>query len=79
MPRRFLFVCALLFAQAVCFGGNWPQWRGPNMTGTADEKNLPVRWSATENITWKLALSLLPGATVTSLTSDTIPLIFRKA
>jgi outer membrane protein assembly factor BamB len=63
MPRRFLFVCVLLFAQAVCFGGNWPQWRGPNMTGTADEKDLPVRWSATDNITWKLAMPDFSGST----------------
>jgi outer membrane protein assembly factor BamB len=63
MTRRFLFVCAWLFAQAVCFGGNWPHWRGPNMTGTADEKDLPVRWSATENITWKLALPDFSGST----------------
>jgi outer membrane protein assembly factor BamB len=32
---------------------DWPQWRGPNGTGAVDEKDLPVRWSATENIAWK--------------------------
>ena len=63
MHRRFLFACALLFAQAVCFGGNWPHWRGPNMTGSVDEKNLPVRWSPTENITWKLAMPDFSGST----------------
>jgi outer membrane protein assembly factor BamB len=35
---------------------DWPQWRGPNGTGATDEKNLPVRWSATENVAWKTDL-----------------------
>jgi outer membrane protein assembly factor BamB len=32
---------------------DWPNWRGPRGTGASDEKNLPVRWSASENIAWK--------------------------
>jgi outer membrane protein assembly factor BamB len=36
---------------------DWPQWRGPAGNGIADEKNLPERWSATENVTWKATLS----------------------
>jgi outer membrane protein assembly factor BamB len=63
MRRRFFFVCTLLSLQSLSFGGNWPQWRGPNLNGYADERNLPVRWSATENITWKLALPDFSGAT----------------
>jgi hypothetical protein len=35
---------------------NWPQWRGPSLNGLSGEKNLPVRWSTAENITWKLHL-----------------------
>ncbi len=31
----------------------WPAWRGPRGDGTSEEKNVPLRWSATENITWK--------------------------
>lgn len=31
-------------------------WRGATGNGVSEEKNLPVRWSATENITWKVAL-----------------------
>jgi outer membrane protein assembly factor BamB len=36
---------------------DWPQWRGPAGNGIADEKNLPERWSATENVAWKAALA----------------------
>jgi len=51
------------FVQETRRSGNWPQWRGPAMNGTAEEKNLPVRWSAAENITWKLALPDFSGST----------------
>lgn len=35
---------------------DWPQWRGPRGTGASDEKNLPVKWTATENVAWKAAI-----------------------
>ena len=63
MVRQFLITCAFLFAQAASFAGNWPQWRGPNQNGSASEKNLPATWSATENVTWKLALPAFSGST----------------
>jgi outer membrane protein assembly factor BamB len=42
---------------------HWPQWRGPMLNGESGEKNLPVRWSTTENITWKLAVPERSGST----------------
>jgi len=33
------------------------------MNGAADEKNLPVQWSASENITWKIAMPDFSGST----------------
>jgi outer membrane protein assembly factor BamB len=41
---------------------NWPNWRGPSLTGVSGEKNLPVKWTATENIAWKLALPAWSGS-----------------
>jgi outer membrane protein assembly factor BamB len=35
---------------------DWPQWRGPLGTGVSGERNLPVRWSATENVAWRADL-----------------------
>lgn len=35
---------------------NWPEWRGPDRNGVSREKNLPTKWSATENVKWKVAL-----------------------
>jgi outer membrane protein assembly factor BamB len=41
-------------AAGLAAAGNWPQWRGPQMTGLPSEEGaLPERWSATENVAWK--------------------------
>jgi len=42
---------------------NWPQWRGPSLNGISTEKDLPLHWSASENIAWKLAMPARSGAT----------------
>jgi outer membrane protein assembly factor BamB len=56
-----LLVCAVLAAAP--HAENWPQWRGPMLNGISSETNLPVKWSATENVTWKLALPAWSGST----------------
>ncbi len=63
MVRRVLMAGALLCAGGMGVAGNWPHWRGPNMNGTSEEKNLPIRWSTTENVTWKVALPDFSGST----------------
>jgi len=63
MRRAVLVVCAVLSIEAVCLGDNWPHWRGPNMNGFVEATNLPVRWSTTDNVTWKLALPDFSGST----------------
>jgi len=42
---------------------NWPQWRGPDLNGVSREKGLPIKWSPTENIAWKVLLPSRSGAT----------------
>src|SRR6476660_522094 len=42
---------------------NWPQWRGPALNGVSAETNLPVRWSKTDNVAWKLAMPAWSGST----------------
>jgi outer membrane protein assembly factor BamB len=46
----------LLISLNFVIAENWPQWRGPKLNGTSDERDLPVKWSMTENITWKVAM-----------------------
>ncbi len=64
MRLRVLLI-TLLFALPSTFarGENWPQWRGPELNGTSPDKNLPVSWSTTENIVWRLALPAWSGST----------------
>lgn len=63
--KRPTAVIALLLGLAACplAAEQWPQWRGPMLNGVSGEKNLPVRWSATDNITWKLAMPERSGST----------------
>ncbi len=42
---------------------NWPQWRGPGNNGISSETGLPTKWSATENIAWRLPLPGPAGST----------------
>lgn len=60
--RRSLLVLILVLVPTVR-ADNWPGWRGPTGQGLSIEKNLPVKWSATENLRWKVPL---PGAGASS-------------
>jgi outer membrane protein assembly factor BamB len=53
----------VLLGAAPLTAENWPQWRGPRLDGTSQEKNLPVKWTAQENVAWKLALPDRSGST----------------
>jgi outer membrane protein assembly factor BamB len=55
MFSRNLFFVGPFLALSLC-GGNWPAWRGPEGTGVASEKNLPLHWSTNENVRWHTAL-----------------------
>jgi outer membrane protein assembly factor BamB len=48
----FLAFCATLPAIAE----NWPAWRGPQLSGVASEKDLPLTWSENENVRWRVDL-----------------------
>ena len=59
--RNFIFriLPAIAFAAALSpalRAENWPAWRGPRGDGTSIEKNVPVKWSAAENVVWKVPL-----------------------
>src|SRR4051812_48451105 len=60
---------ALLLSAALLHAENWAQFRGPTGQGHSSEKNLPVKWSATENIAWKTAI---PGESWSS------PIVWRE-
>lgn len=65
MSLRYFLLALLLIAASFTPAGaeNWPQWRGPYLNGTSREKNPPLRWSSTENVTWRLAMPSWSGST----------------
>jgi hypothetical protein len=48
-----LTVAVALLSSALA--GNWPAWRGPNADGTTPETDLPLHFSATEGVKWKVS------------------------
>jgi outer membrane protein assembly factor BamB len=63
MRERILGILAVLvISLSVARAENWPQWRGPSLNGVSNEKNLPVKWSAEENVVWKVPMPGLSGA-----------------
>jgi outer membrane protein assembly factor BamB len=57
MLRGLAFVLAsILSVASVARGEDWPQWRGPRGDGTSSEKNVPTKWSETENVHWKVGV-----------------------
>jgi outer membrane protein assembly factor BamB len=60
--RRCATLAIALSISGAVFAENWPGWRGPAGNGISSEKNLPVEWSPTQNVAWKLALPGSAGA-----------------
>src|SRR5262245_41732287 len=59
---RIAAVLLCIFASSA-MSADWRQFRGPTGQGTSGEKGLPVKWSADDNIAWKVKL---PGAGASS-------------
>jgi len=52
--KAIWMMCWILAASA--WAGEWPGWRGPRGDGVSGETNVPVRWSSTENVAWKVPI-----------------------
>src|SRR5215213_1334837 len=66
--KRLGVVALLLVTFVIVRADNWPQWRGPSLNGVSNEKNLPIKWTTEENVSWKVPM---PG------TSGSTPIIWR--
>jgi outer membrane protein assembly factor BamB len=54
----------MLFLPGACLrADNWPNWRGPDNNGVARGNRLPLTWSESRNIAWKLPLPGKAGST----------------
>ncbi|MBC8351678.1 MAG: PQQ-binding-like beta-propeller repeat protein [Planctomycetes bacterium] len=59
MRANIQFVFCLAFSVTACglaSAENWTRFRGPNGQGISSEVDLPVKWSATDNIAWKTSI-----------------------
>ena len=55
MQAAFIsFISFVSFVSFMSFGSDWPQFRGPGGQGHSTEQGLPVEWSETKNIAWKV-------------------------
>jgi len=56
-PSTLIFgAISALLLHSSAFAANWPAWRGPTGDGIATDTDLPLKWSATENVKWKTPL-----------------------
>jgi len=60
----------LLIAAVSGLAADWPQFRGTNATGVADETNLPVEFGPDKNVVWRTPLP--PGPSSPSIAGDKI-------
>jgi outer membrane protein assembly factor BamB len=56
-------LAATIATVTLAYAENWPQWRGPSFNGTSPDKNLPVKFSATEGVKWSVDMPGISGAT----------------
>ncbi len=63
--QRLILILGILLISVVgaAVAENWPHWRGPRNDGTSLETGLPVQWSRTDNVFWRLPLPGPAGAT----------------
>ncbi len=54
--RRTYRTLAGLASLALCLAADWPQFRGPNASGTAEDTNLPIEFGPDTNVVWKTTL-----------------------
>lgn len=52
--RGFCSLALAMLLSSRAESGDWPEFRGPTGQGHSTETNLPLRWSDTENVRWKV-------------------------
>lgn len=57
--RPSALLCLLVLSVTTSGAGDWIEFRGPGGQGHAEASGLPITWSETENVAWKVPL---PGS-----------------
>jgi outer membrane protein assembly factor BamB len=56
VTSRLFGLLIVLASASTVHADNWPGWRGVGNHGISAEKNLPLSWSRTKNVRWKIEL-----------------------
>ena len=54
--KTILTATVVLLSVTIASAENWPAWRGADGSGVSTEKNLPLNWTTSENVRWKVPL-----------------------
>jgi outer membrane protein assembly factor BamB len=63
MLRHIAPALLLLTTLSPLSAADWRAWRGPTGQGFCEEKDLPLTWSDTENVKWKIPLAVQGNST----------------
>ncbi len=63
MRFTFTFLSMAILLSTTANAENWPQWRGAKSDGISTEKNIPTKWTKSENIAWRTPMPGQAGAT----------------
>src|SRR5262249_32738248 len=69
--KRTAALVVLTAACSAIAAADWPAWRGPSGQGLCQEKGVPLKWSSTENVKWKVPLAH-PGNSTPVVWGDNI-------
>src|SRR6188472_1197725 len=56
MSRTRALLTLGLALQVTLAAEDWPQFRGPGGQGHSSERGLPVEWSESKNVAWRVAV-----------------------
>src|SRR5687767_9744473 len=62
--KRIAAFLLILLPTSLALADNWPAWRGPTGQGFCEEK-IPLKWSKTDNVKWKVKLEVQGNSTPT--------------
>ena len=58
MAARLLLPAALILALSlVAYAADWPEFRGPTGQGHSTETGLPLSWSESKGVAWKVRVN----------------------
>jgi outer membrane protein assembly factor BamB len=52
--RRLVFALLIAVLPSSVLGGDWTEFRGPSRQGLSDAVGLPLTWSESQNVAWKV-------------------------